>query len=208
MGNRFFFLFWDRVSCSSGWPRTSSVVEGYLNSAPSLAFRLSVWDHRHMLPFPAVCSDSRILSPSIPTSMGKAVIAVTWEAEAEGLWIQAQLGWELVLKNKPHCHSVSFHRTTCFWLTCACSSYIVFWHLVEHRCFVSGFQTGKGLSVVSTSAVPSQIFLDRWLTSRMWNLLDSNRTDEADLREFMYLWSFTQLYCACIYLIKFMCSAP
>lgn len=74
----FFFLFWDRVSCSSGWPQTSSVVEGYLNSAPSLAFRLSVWDHRHVLPCPAVwCSDSGILSPSIPTSMGKAVIAVT-----------------------------------------------------------------------------------------------------------------------------------
>lgn len=88
----FFFLFWDRVSGSSGWPRTSSVVEGYLNSAPSLAFRLSVWDHRHVLPCPAVGSDSRILSPSIPTSMGKAVIAVTWEAEAEGLWIQTQLG--------------------------------------------------------------------------------------------------------------------
>lgn len=86
MGNTVFSFCSETGSHVAQAGLDSSVVEGYLNSAPSLAFCLSVWDHRHVLPCPAVwCSDSRILSPSIPTSVGEAVIPVTWEAEAEGL---------------------------------------------------------------------------------------------------------------------------
>lgn len=61
------------------------VCRGLFKLLTSLAFRLSEWDHRHVLPCPTVwCSGSRTLT-RIPTSVGEAVIPVTWEAEAEGL---------------------------------------------------------------------------------------------------------------------------